>query len=133
VDARMHVKAQGASNSKTIAAVGRLSNSLPLFPSGNESDRFTPGEILKILEWSIPESWRAKFNLAGYGPTEFTKECFVMEYEAIKQNEPKHSSKKNNSVMSRKTLTHKKSHGVKHRSVTQKKDSTAKFYCTKRR
>jgi hypothetical protein len=28
-------------------------------------------------------------------------------------------------------VTHKKSHGVKHRSAKQKKDTTTKFYCTK--
>jgi hypothetical protein len=57
---------------KTVAAVGRLNNSLPAFPKGKESDKFTPGEILEILEWSIPEIWRAKFDLDGYVPTEFT-------------------------------------------------------------
>ncbi len=62
---------------KTVAAVGRLNNSLPLFPNGKESDKFTPGEILEILEWSIPEVWRTKFDLAGYVPTEFTKEKFM--------------------------------------------------------
>jgi hypothetical protein len=29
-----------------------------------------------------------------------------------------------------KTVTHKKSHGVKFRSATQKSDTTAEFYCT---
>jgi hypothetical protein len=90
---------------------------------------WTAQEILEILEWSIPESWRAKFDLAGYVPTEFTKERFMMECEAIEQNEPKHSKKNNNSAISGKTVTHKKSHGVKHRSVTQKNDTTAKFHC----
>jgi hypothetical protein len=37
----------------------------------------------------------------------------------------------NNSAISGKTVTHKKSHGLKHRSVTQKNDTTAKFHCTK--
>jgi hypothetical protein len=41
---------------KTVAAVGRLNNSLRLYPGGKESNKFTPGEILEILEWSIPES-----------------------------------------------------------------------------
>ena len=108
---------------KTVAAVGRLNNSLPLFPSGKESDKFTPGEILEILEWSIPESWRAKFDLAGYVPTEFTKERFMTECKAIERNEPKHSSKNTNSATSGKTETHKKSHGVKHRSVQPKNDT----------
>ncbi len=114
---------------KTVAAVGRLNNSLPLFPSGKESDKLTPGEILEILEWSIPESWRAKFDLAGYVPTEFTKERFMTECEAIERNEPKHS-KNTNSTTSGKTVTHKKSHGVKRRSAQPKNDTTTKFYCT---
>jgi hypothetical protein len=115
---------------KTVAALGRLNNSLPLFPSGKELDKFTPGEILEILEWSIPELWRAKFDLARYFPTEFTKERFMTKCEAIEQKEPKHSNKNNNSAISGKTVTHKKSHGVKHRGVTQKNDTTSKFHGT---
>jgi ribosomal protein L16/L10AE len=42
---------------KFVAAVGRLNNSLPGFPNGKESDKFTPGVILERLDWSIPESW----------------------------------------------------------------------------
>jgi hypothetical protein len=80
----------------TVAAVRRLHNSLPLVPNGRESDKFTPGEILKILERSIPEVWRTKFDLNGYVPTEFTKERFIMECEAVEPNEPKISHKSNN-------------------------------------
>jgi hypothetical protein len=126
---RMH-KPKELSIRKTVAAVGRLNNSLPLFPYGEESDKFTPGEILEILEWSIPESWRTKFDLDGYVPTEFTKERFMTECEAIERNEPKSSFKNPNSTNTGKTVTHKKSQGVKHRSSTQKSDTTAKFYCT---
>ena len=116
---------------KYVAAVGRLNNSLPVFPNGKESDKITPGEILEILEWSIPESWRTKFDLDGYVPTDFTKERFMTECEAIERNEPKIHIKTPNSTLSGKTVTHKKSHGVKFRSATQKSDTTAKFYCTK--
>jgi hypothetical protein len=74
---------------ETVAAVGRLNNSLPVFPNGKEPDKFTPGKIREILEWSIPEVWRTKFDLDGYVPTAFTKERFMMECEAIERNEPK--------------------------------------------
>ena len=78
----------------TVAAVGRLNNSLPLFPNGKESDNiFTPGEILKILEWSIPEVWRTKFDSDGFIPTEFTKERFMTECKAVEQKELKISIK----------------------------------------
>jgi hypothetical protein len=69
---------------KTVAAVGRLNNSLPLFPDGRELDKFTPREILEILEWSIPEVWRTRFGSDGY-PTEFTKERLMAECEAVEQ------------------------------------------------
>jgi hypothetical protein len=109
---------------KTVAAVGRLNSSLPLFPNG------TPGVILEILEWCIPEVWRTKFDLDGYTKTEFTKERFMMECEAVKRNKPKLSHNSNISTLSGKPETDKKKHGVKYRSVTQKDDTTAKFYCT---
>ena len=115
---------------KTVAAVGRLNNSLPLFLNGTKSDKFTAGEILKILEWSIPELWRTKFYLDGYVPTEFNKERFMTECKGIEQNMPKVSIKSNTSTPNGKTVTHKKSQGVKNRASTQKNDTNAKFYCT---
>jgi hypothetical protein len=89
-----------------VAAVGRLNNSLPVFPNGKELDKSTPGEILEILEWSIPKIWRIKVDLDGYVPTEFTKERFMTECKAIKRNEPKIPHKSNNSKVSGKTVTH---------------------------
>ena len=82
-------KSKELSLSKTVAAVGRLNNSLPLFPNGTDSDKFTPEDIMEILEWSIPEAWRTKFDFDGYVPTEFGKERFITECEAIEHNEPK--------------------------------------------
>jgi hypothetical protein len=91
---------------KTVAAVGRLNNSLPLFPNSTKSDKFTAGEIFQILEWSIPELWRTKFDLDGYVPTEFNKERFMTECEAIEQNMPKVSIQSNTSTTNGKTVTH---------------------------
>ena len=88
MDAKSHAKAQGVSIRKTVAAIGRLNNSLPLFPNGTKSDKFTTGEMLEILEWSIPELWRTKFDLDGYVRTDF-----VTERKAIKRNMPKVSIK----------------------------------------
>jgi hypothetical protein len=54
----------------------------------------------------------------------------MMGCEAVGWNEPNISQKSNNSTLSGKTVTHEKILGVRHRSVTQKNDTTAKFYCT---
>jgi hypothetical protein len=112
---------------KYVAAAGRLNNSLPVFPNSKESDKITPQEILEILEWSIPKSWRTKSDSDGCVPTDFTKERFMKECEAIERNEPKMHHKTTNSTLSGKTVTHKKGHGVKFRSATQKSGTTAKF------
>jgi hypothetical protein len=52
-----------------MAAVGRLNNSKSLFPKGKELDKFTAREILRILEWSVPEVLRTKFDLKEFVPT----------------------------------------------------------------
>jgi hypothetical protein len=114
-----------------VAAVGRLNNNLPLFPNGRGTNNFTPKEVLEILEWSIPEAWRTKFDLDGYVPTKFTKDWFMAECEVEEENETKISQKSNNLTQGGKCVTHKKSHGLKHKSATQKNDTIAKLYCTK--
>jgi hypothetical protein len=55
----------------------------------------------------------------------------MTECKAIKQNDHKQSNRNNNSAISGKTVTHKKSHGVQDRSVTQKNNATTKLYWTK--
>jgi hypothetical protein len=73
---------------KTAAAVGRLNNSLPLFPSATAADKFSDDEIVELLEWSIPQAWRTKFDLDGYIPTEHTKARLITECEILERNDP---------------------------------------------
>ena len=55
---------------QTSAAINRLNNSLPLLPGGSEGPKFTENEIVELLEWSLPPTWQAKFDLDGcYIPT----------------------------------------------------------------
>jgi hypothetical protein len=56
---------------QTAAAINRLNNALPLFPNGtDEGLKFTPQELIGLLEWSLPQAWRAnKFDLDGYVPS----------------------------------------------------------------
>ena len=63
----------------------------------------------------------------GYIPTEYTKERFITECEAIERNENPNTSAK--MPLSTKTPAHKKSQGVKYKSGNHTSDSS-KFYCT---
>ena len=53
-----------------VAALSRINNCLPLFPGGVKASKFTPAELLEILECSLPYSLRQKFDLDGYIPTD---------------------------------------------------------------
>ena len=72
---------------QTSAAINRLNNSLPLFPGGSETSKFTEIEIVGLLEWSLPPAWRTKFDLDGYIPTLDTKTRLIEACEAIESNE----------------------------------------------
>jgi hypothetical protein len=78
---------------KTASAVGRLNNSLPLFPSASETDKFSDKEIVELLEWSIPQALRTKFDLDGYIPTEHTKSRLITDCEILERNDPQKPTK----------------------------------------
>ena len=45
----------------TAVALSRISNSLPLFPGGEEASKFTPAEMLEILDkLSLPPQGEEK-------------------------------------------------------------------------
>jgi hypothetical protein len=73
---------------KTAAAVGRLNNSLPLFPSATVADKVSDKEMVELLECSIPQAWHTKFDLDGYTPTEYDKARLITECEILECNEP---------------------------------------------
>ena len=114
---------------RTIVAISRLNNSLPLFPNATDKDMFTPKELLELCEWLVPDAWRTKFDLDGYVPTDFDKERFIRECEAIERNEPKTVKKSSKETLNKKIPAHKKSQGVKHRSSSHKSE-TSKYFCT---
>ena len=72
---------------QTSAAINRLNNALPLFPGGSELSKFTEPQIVELLEWSLPPTWRAKFDLDSYIPTLGTKARLIEACEAIERNE----------------------------------------------
>jgi hypothetical protein len=75
------------STRKTAAAISRINNCLPLFPLGTQDSKFSEQELVGLLEWSLPQAWRKKFDLDGYIPTLGTKAKLILECEAIERNE----------------------------------------------
>jgi hypothetical protein len=79
----------------TAAALSRINNCLPLFPGGDENSKFSPAELLEILECSLPYSWRQKFDYDGYIPTDGTRAQLILSCEAIERSQEATKVEKN--------------------------------------
>ena len=85
-----------------IAAISQMNEKLIRFPGATTADLFKPEQLVELAEFALPDSWRAKFDLAGYVPTNFDKYRLIAEGEQIeraaalaKTPKPKDKSSKN--------------------------------------
>ena len=86
---RRHMKKPSTMSYRTLQAkVVQMNHYLAAFPDATEGDRFTPQELLGILEFALPTHWRQKFDLDGYVPTEHDRKRLLRECEALERNEP---------------------------------------------
>jgi Tfp pilus assembly protein PilE len=69
------------------AAITWINNVLPLFPGGTDASKFSNTEVIRLLEWSLPPSWKSKFDLDGHIPTLDTKAKLMENCEAIERNQ----------------------------------------------
>ena len=68
-----------------VASVTQMNGKLIHFPGATSEDLFDPKNLLELLEFSLPDAWRAKFDLAGYIPTNHDKTRLVLEGEQIER------------------------------------------------
>jgi len=68
-----------------VASVTQMNGKLIHFPGATSQDLFDPKNLLELLEFSLPDTWRAKFDLAGYIPTNHDKTRLVLEGEQIER------------------------------------------------
>ena len=109
---------------KTLAAISRMNLALPYFPEGNAESKFSDAEIVSILEWALPDSWRAKFDWVGYIPSKHDKVKLLLECEAIERSKDSNRvSKEEDDTAADKKITKK----------TRKQKSAgppAQYFCT---
>jgi hypothetical protein len=68
-----------------VAAVTQMNGKLIRFPGATEADLFKADQLVELLEFALPDSWRAKFDLAGYIPTDHDKKRLIAEGEQIER------------------------------------------------
>jgi hypothetical protein len=71
----------------TSAAISRINNALPLYPTGTDASKFSEPELVGLLlEWSLLPAWRENFDLKGCIPSEHNRTRLVTECEAIERH-----------------------------------------------
>jgi hypothetical protein len=68
-------------------ALSRINNYLPSFPDGDASSKFTDPELVGLLDFSLPASWRKAIDLKGYVTSQHDKKSLVDQCEMIERNE----------------------------------------------
>ena len=56
-------KPYNLSAQKTAAGLSRLNNYLPSFPNGTAESKFSEYEMVNILNFAVPDSWRKIMDL----------------------------------------------------------------------
>jgi ATP-dependent DNA ligase len=80
--------------------------------------------VIGLLEWSLPPSWRSKFDHDGYIPTLDTKAKLIENCEAIERNQ-------NDTQQAKPTHKEKKSKSEKSQNSPGKRESgTNNKYCS---
>jgi hypothetical protein len=75
------------STQKTAAALSRLNNYLPSFPLGTPADKYSEPELVKLLEFALPQRWRTAMDLKGFIAADNDWKTFVDEVERIERND----------------------------------------------
>jgi hypothetical protein len=73
------------------ASIHRLSNALTFFSTASEASKFSEIELIGLLEWSLPATWRAKFDLDSYIPTLHSRTKLIVAMERPSREESSHS------------------------------------------
>jgi hypothetical protein len=112
---------------KMIAIITKMNNSLARFPKADESDKFKDKELLEIVEWSLPDEWRAQFDLKGYVPSKYDKKRLIAEAEAIERAETLDSGRPKAKESKGKSF---KSNKEKKANPKNDKNSKTEYFCT---
>ena len=81
--AKVMKKPSNLSIRQTISAIGRLNNDLPWYPNGTTESKFKESEIVSIVEWAIPEEYRAKMNEDDFIPVDHRLSELLAKLETI--------------------------------------------------
>ena len=121
---------------KMAQAISRINNCLPWFPNGTVDSKYSEAEIVALLEYSLPNSWRNAMDLKGFVPSDHTKNGLVDQCERIERNEVPIQKERgeqqdnNNNNKNSKKVNFAKSQNDNKKNGKETIRVTDGFYCT---
>jgi hypothetical protein len=84
--------------SAKMMSLSRINNYLQSFPDGDANSKLTDAELVRLLDFSLPTSWRKAMDLKGYVASQHDKKLLVDQRKMIERNETplKHDQDDNN-------------------------------------
>jgi hypothetical protein len=115
-------------------ALSRINNYLPSFPDGDASSKFTDAELVGLLDFSLPASWRKAMDLKGYVASQHDKKSLADQCEMIERNETlikhdRHDDNDNN--RNRKKIKIAKSKTKNKKCGNKTVPNNGQYYCKK--
>jgi hypothetical protein len=111
------------------ASINRLNNALPFFPTATAASKFSEIELIGLLQWPLPATWRAKFDLDSYISTLHSRAKLIEASETIERNESAvERPSKEESSQSHRNI--KRSAAKKSTEPQKKQKRDGKHYCS---
>jgi hypothetical protein len=113
-------------------ALSRINNYLPSFPDGDANSKFTESELVGMLDFSLPASWRKAMDLKGYVASQHDRKSLVDQCEMIERNETpiKHDrDDDNDNNKNRKKTRFAKSETKNKKSGNKSTTDDGQYYC----
>jgi hypothetical protein len=115
-------------------ALSCINNYLPSFLDGDASSKFMDAELVGLLDFLLPASWRKAMDLKGYVASQHDKKSLVDQCEMIERNETpiKHDRDDNNdNNKNRKKIKFVKSETKNKKSGNKTVPNDGQYYCKK--
>jgi hypothetical protein len=72
---------------KFATALSRINNYLPYFPEATIASKYTEEELVELMEFALPNSWRRDMDLKGFVVKDNDKEALIKECERLERNQ----------------------------------------------
>jgi hypothetical protein len=92
-----HMKKPYDMMAKTITnAMSKINNFLPYFPDAGVESKYLESDLIGILQFALPDYYRAAFDLRNYIPPDESKTRFIEECERAEQSAKPNSHERDN-------------------------------------